>query len=113
MFAIYSPEGLRFRDTLENLYTVRKTRASTDSRAGSQIAADESTRHPGNKRRNSREAMISGKAVQAYREMLHLIEGDHRQYVDGKLAADAMSVEVITTDPVSDIRRVAAGNADV
>jgi len=41
--------------------------------------------------------------------LLHfiLIDGGQMHYVDGKRVADAMSSEVITADPVSDIRRVA------
>ena len=36
-----------------------------------------------------------------------IIEGDLVRYLGGKRVADAMSKEVITADPVSDIRRVA------
>lgn len=36
-----------------------------------------------------------------------IIDGDKIQYLRGKRVADAMSQEVITADPVSDIRRIA------
>jgi CBS-domain-containing membrane protein len=36
-----------------------------------------------------------------------IIDGEEMHYVDDKRVADVMSTEVITTDPVSDIRRVA------
>ncbi len=36
-----------------------------------------------------------------------IIDGDRIQYLKGKRVADAMSEQVITADPVSDIRRVA------
>ena len=36
-----------------------------------------------------------------------IIDGDQVQYLRGKRVADAMSQEVITADPVSDVRRVA------
>lgn len=36
-----------------------------------------------------------------------IIDGDRVQYLKGKTVADAMSKEVITAEPVSDIRRVA------
>jgi acetoin utilization protein AcuB len=36
-----------------------------------------------------------------------IIDGEKIQYLDGKRVADAMSKEVITADPVSDIRRIA------
>jgi CBS domain-containing protein len=37
-----------------------------------------------------------------------LIDGDQTHYVRGKSVQDAMSNEVITADPVSDIRRIAS-----
>lgn len=36
-----------------------------------------------------------------------IVDGDHIHYLRDKKVADAMSKQVITTDPVSDIRRVA------
>lgn len=36
-----------------------------------------------------------------------IIDGDQVRYVRGKRVADAMSNEVITADPISDIRRIA------
>jgi acetoin utilization protein AcuB len=36
-----------------------------------------------------------------------IVDGDKIQYLKGKTVADAMSMEVITADPVSDIRRIA------
>lgn len=36
-----------------------------------------------------------------------VIDGGHVRYVEGKRVADAMSQQVITADPVSDIRRIA------
>ena len=43
------------------------------------------------------------------RDLLYflVIEDEQLSYVDGKTVADAMSTEVITADPVSDVRRIA------
>lgn len=172
MFAIYDIEGRRFRNTLENLRKVREVQSAAETLLWSNAAGDDSRAvADGNSSGNSRETIVSSKAVQAYREMRHLnrrepiyhahqlmsypvstvplemgiveaqryfqqqklqqmpvmsaqkrivgmlsledllqfivIDDGQMQYVGGKRVADAMSREVITADPVSDIRRVA------
>ena len=171
MFAIYTIEGRRFRDTLENLRKVRETHASRGMQLQSNVPVDETQPIPGTASGKSGGATVSSKAMQAYKEMLHLnqrepiyhahqlmshpvstvqmemdiltarryfqqqgfqqmpvinaqqrlvgmlsienllqfiiIDGNQVQYLRGKRVADAMSQEVITADPVSDIRRVA------
>lgn len=171
MFAIYSYEGRRFRDTLENLHRVREIQANAKTPSMSSASDYETRPIPFNTTNNKRRTELSSKAVQAYREMLHLnqrepiyhayqlmsypvstvtekmgivealryfqdqnyqqmpvlidqwrivgmlslvdllrlvvIDDGQTHFVDGKCVADAMSQEVITTDPVTDIRRVA------
>lgn len=171
MFAIYDIEGRRFRNTLENLRKVREIRASARTLLWSNRPEDEMRSVPGTAGDKTSAPAVSGKAVQAYREIRHLnrrepiyhahqlmshpvstvpidmsildaqryfhernlhqmpvidaqkhvvgmlsledllqfiiIDDGQMQYVDGKRVADAMSREVITSDPVSDIRRVA------
>ena len=171
MFAIYDIEGRHFRDTLENLRKVREIQAGHRMQLQSNVPEDETQLIPGAASSRTRGAIVSDKARQAYKEMLHLnqrepiyhahqlmshpvstvrmgmdilaarryfqqqgfqqmpvmnarqrlvgmlsvqdllqfiiIDGDHVRYLRGKRVVDAMSQEVITADPVSDIRRVA------
>lgn len=171
MFAIYDIEGRRFRNTLENLRKVRETQTSAKTQFWSTLAEDQIRQVPGATAGKTGGAIVSSKAVQAYREMRHLnqrepiyhahqlmshpvntvpidmgileaqrylqerklqqmpvvtaqqriagmlslenllqfiiIDDDKMHYVEGKRVADAMSQEVITADPVSDIRRIA------
>lgn len=171
MFAIYDIQGRSFRDTMENLRKVRETQASAQARSRLNADEPESALISGNTSGETRKTPVSGKAIQAYREMRHLsvrepvyhayqlmsypvrtvsmamgiidaqhhfqqlgfrqmpvISAEHRivgmlsvedlmqfiiiddgkmRYVEGKRVADAMSPEVITADPVSDIRRIA------
>ncbi len=171
MFAIYGIEGRRFRDSMENLRRVREPEASSGTQLRSNSYEEGVRRIPGAKGNNTERTAVSGKAVQAYREMRHLnrrepiyhayqlmshpvstvpiemgiltaqhyfrdqgfqqmpvvnaqrrlvgmlsvenllqfmiIDGDEVRYVRGKTVRDAMSQEVITADPVSDIRRIA------
>jgi CBS-domain-containing membrane protein len=171
MFAIYDIEGLRFRDTLENLRKVEGIKNSTRARASDKTFEGEQRPIADAASTESGGVPIPNKAVHAYREMLQLnrrepifhasqlmshpvstvpmdmgilaaqryfhqqglrhmpvlsveqrivgmlsiedlmqfivIDDGHVRYVEGKRVADAMSQQVITADPVSDVRRIA------
>lgn len=72
MFAIYTIEGRRFRDTLENLRKVRETHASRGMQLQSNVPEDETQPIPGTASGESGGATVSSKAMQAYKEKLHL-----------------------------------------
>ena len=171
MFAIYDINGRRFRDTLENLRKVRAIHGRPGMQLRSNVSEGETQATPIVTGSKTGEPILSGKALQAYRDMLQLnqrepiyhayqlmshpvstvrmemdvldaqryfqeqgfqqmpvmsaqqrivgmlsmenllrfiiIDGDQVRYLQGKRVADAMSQEVITADPVADIRRIA------
>lgn len=55
---------------------------------------------------NDQQRLVGMLSVQNLLQFI-LIDGDQVQYLQGKTVADAMSQEVISADPISDIRRVA------
>ena len=55
---------------------------------------------------SARQRLVGMLSVQDLLQFI-IIDGDHVRYLRGKRVADAMSQEVITAEPVSDIRRVA------
>lgn len=171
MFAIYSIDGRRFRDTLENLRKVQKVQSTHGMQLRSDVSKDETLPVAGRSIGNTGATGVSSDALQAYRQVRQLnrrepihhahqlmsqpvstvamemdilaalryfqqrgfqqmpvvntrqhlvgmlsiadllkfviIDGEQVQYLSGKLVADVMSSEVISADPVSDIRRVA------
>lgn len=171
MFAIYGIEGRRFRDTLENLYRVRKIPAGHGIRSHPDVSGDETRVIPVPGRGGSGGAGVSREALEAYRsirqldrreplihacqlmsypvatvqinqdivsawrcfdsqhyrqlpvmdprqrivgmlserDLLHflILDGQEFSYVRGKTVANTMSGEVITADPVADVRRIA------
>ncbi len=70
MFAIYDTNGLYFRDTLEKLRQVQPVAAATGSRLKTDTAESPPERHYVTGK--SPDDVVSGKAQQAYKEMLHL-----------------------------------------
>lgn len=56
---------------------------------------------------NIRQRLVGILSVQDLLQFI-MIDGEQIHYVQGKQVSDAMSSEVITADPVSDIRRVAS-----
>lgn len=72
MFAIYDTEGLRFRDTLEKLRQVQPATATAGFQLRSNVTEDESQPDTLNITGKTAEKIISSKAQQAYKEMLHL-----------------------------------------
>lgn len=55
---------------------------------------------------NARQQLVGLLTIENLLQFI-IIDGDRVQYLKGKRVADAMSAQVITADPVSDIRRVA------
>ena len=72
MFAVYDTEGLRFRDTLEKLRQVQPATATTGFQLRSNVTEHETQPGPLNITGNTTEKIVSSKAQQAYKEMLHL-----------------------------------------
>ena len=123
MFAIYDVQGRRFRNTLEHLQKVHATqacqRASLPSDGGEQ-APQNLAEQTGD--RTADHHPLSYDARQAYldrqqrivgilseRDLLRFLvtDGEQISFVPGKAVADAMTSEVITADPVTDVRRIA------
>ena len=72
MFAVYDTEGLRFSDTLEKLRQVQPATATTGFQLRSNVTKRETQPDPLNITGNTTENIVSSKAQQAYKEMLHL-----------------------------------------
>lgn len=72
MFAIYDTDGLRFRDTLEKLRQLKPVTAAAESRLRSNNNDIETPPERHNLTGKSPDEVLSSKAQQAYKEMLHL-----------------------------------------
>jgi CBS-domain-containing membrane protein len=72
MFAVYDTEGLRFRDTLEKLRQVLHATTTTGFQLRSNVTKHETQPGPLNITGNKTEKIVSSKAQQTYKVMLHL-----------------------------------------
>ena len=72
MFAIYDIQGRSFRDTLENLRKVREAQDSARIRSWPNASEQEPRLIPDSTSGKTGKAPVSGKAIEAYREMRHL-----------------------------------------
>lgn len=72
MFAIYNTDGLYFRDTLEKLRQLQPVTAATEPRLRSNANDFETLPERNNVTAKSPDDVVSSKAQQAYKEMLHL-----------------------------------------
>lgn len=70
MFAIYNTRGRRFRDTLENLHKVQAPKATARMQLQTNISEDETVPVPTSSYRE--DAIVSSKALEAYRDIRNL-----------------------------------------